>query len=223
MAGELVAQEQTAQGAPEGAMSSEHPAQENNAAMAPADAAHAPTADTHEGTAANGGEAAHSVFPPFDPSTFGSQLLWLAIAFAALYMLMSRIALPRIGEILEVRRDRIEGDLAEADRMRQKTDQALADYEQALATARAKSQGIAETTRNKMKAEQAEKREQVEADLARKMADAETRIQATKTEAMGNVDEIATETAQVLVEKLLGKVPVKTARDAVAKLVKGEA
>lgn len=182
------------------------------------DAAHG-AATTHEGTEAHGGEE-HGAFPPFDSSTFGSQLLWLAIAFGALYLLMSRVALPRIGEILEVRRDRIEGDLAEAERMRQKTDKALADYETALAGARSKAQGIADETRSKMKADQAEKRDEVEADLARKMADAEARIQGTKAEAMGNVSDIAAETAQALVAQLLGKVPVKTARDAVAKLVK---
>ncbi len=79
------------------------------------------TDDTHATTEAHGGNGGHSdVFPPFDPASFGSQLLWLALSFAALYILMSKIALPRIGEILEVRRDRIEGDLAEAERLRQK-------------------------------------------------------------------------------------------------------
>lgn len=190
-----------------------------DAAHGAADAAHGATV-LHEGTEAHGGEEHGGTFPPFDSSTFGSQLLWLAIAFGALYLLMSKLALPRIGEILEDRRDRIEGDLAEAERMRQKTDQALADYEAALAGARAKAQGIADETRSNMKAEQAEKREEVEAGLARKMAEAEARIQETKTEAMGNVGEIAAETAQTLVAQLLGKVPVKTARDAVAKLVK---
>ncbi|UJQ95835.1 F0F1 ATP synthase subunit B [Mariluticola halotolerans] len=179
---------------------------------------------TQEGTLAHGGEDAHSsAFPPFDSSTFGSQLLWLAIAFGLLYVLMSRVALPRIGEILEVRRDRIEGDLAEAERMRQKTDQALADYEKALADAKAKSQGIAEATRSKVKTELDAKRTKVEADLSKKMSEAETRIQATKAEAMGNVGEIAVDTAQALVAQLLGKVPVKSARDAVAKVVKEQA
>jgi len=177
--------------------------------------------DTQEGTLAHGGEGEHSsAFPPFDSSSFGSQLLWLAVAFGLLYVLMSRVALPRIGEILEVRRDRIEGDLAEAERMRQKTDQALADYEKALADAKSKSQGIAEATRSKVKTELDAKRTKVEADLSKKMSEAEARIQVTKTEAMGNVSEIAAETAQALVTQLLGKVPVKAARDAVAKVVK---
>lgn len=183
------------------------------------------TADdgTHETTGADGGEAHSSSFPPFDSTTFASQLLWLAIAFAALYMLMSRVALPRIGEILEVRRDRIEGDLAEAERMRQKTDQALADYEQALADAKSKAQGLAEETRTKIKTDLDAKRQEVEAGLTKKMTEAEARIATTKTAAMDNVGEIATETAQALVTQLLGKVPVKTARDAVAKVVKEQA
>ena len=53
-------------------------------------------------------------FPPFDKQTFPSQLFWLTLTFVALYLLMSRIALPRIDSILERRRARIAGDLAEA-------------------------------------------------------------------------------------------------------------
>lgn len=178
----------------------------------------------HEGTEAHGGAAAeHSAFPPFDATTFPSQLLWLAITFAALYLLMSRLALPRIGEILEVRRDRIEGDLAEAERMRQKTDQAIEDYETALAEARSKAHSIAEETRARVKADLDARREKVEADLATKMAEAEGRIDETKREAMSNVNEIAAETAQAVVTRLVGKVQIKTARDTVAKVVKEQA
>lgn len=179
--------------------------------------------ELHEGTEAHGGEAAHDVFPPFDSSTFASQLLWLAITFAALYWLMSKIALPRIGEILEVRRDRIESDLAEAERMRQKTDQALADYEKALADAKSKAQGIAEETRAKVKAEQDKKRSAAEADLSKKVSAAEARIQETKTDALKNVSDIAAETAQALVAQLVGKVTIKSARDAVSKTMKEQA
>ncbi|MCD7059262.1 F0F1 ATP synthase subunit B [Pelagibacterium xiamenense] len=172
-----------------------------------------------EGTEAHGG--GHTdVFPPFDASTFPSQILWLAISFAALYFIMSRIALPRIGEILEVRRDRIEGDLAEADRLRQKTDQAIASYEEALSDARSKAHEIAEKTRSEIKADLDAKRAKVEADLSKKMSAAEARIAETKTEALGHVDAIAAETAQALVGQLVGKVPVKAARDAVAKVTK---
>jgi F-type H+-transporting ATPase subunit b len=178
-------------------------------------------AATHEGTEAHGGEVHSSVFPPFDPSTFGSQLLWLALAFGALYLLMSRVALPRIGEILEVRRDRIEGDLAEADRMRQKTDQAIEAYETALAEAKSKAHTIAEETRNAMKADLEAKQKAVSDDLADKMSTAEARIAEAKSAAMEHVGEIATETAQALVTPLIGKVTVTATKSAVAKVVKG--
>lgn len=180
---------------------------------------HAPAAEeTHTGTEADA--HANDVFPPFDASTYGPQLFWLAITFGALYLLMSRVALPRIGEILEVRRDRIEGDLAEAERLRKKTDQAIEAYEAELAEARAKSQGIAEETRASLKADLDAKRADVEADLAKKVAVAETRIQQTKQDALSNVDDIAADTAVALVSKLTGKVTIKAARSAVASVVK---
>lgn len=179
-----------------------------------------PDGETHEVVGAHGEEHVTGVFPPFDATTFPSQLLWLAITFAALYFVMKKLALPRIGEILEERRDRIEGDLAEAERLRQKTDQAIASYEAALAEARSNAHGIAEAARAENKTKLDTARSKVEANLAKKVASAEDRIAATKAEAMGHVDEIAADTAQAVVAQLIGKVPVKAARDAVAKASK---
>lgn len=180
------------------------------------------TDDTHATTEAHGGNGGHSdVFPPFDPASFGSQLLWLALSFAALYILMSKIALPRIGEILEVRRDRIEGDLAEAERLRQKTDQAIEAYETDLADAKQKAHTIAEESREAIRKDLDTKRADVETDLAKKMATAESRIQSTKTEALGHVEEIASDTAHAMVTNLLGRTAQKATKDAVAKVVKG--
>lgn len=177
-----------------------------------------PTADTHATTEAHGGEEHGSgVFPPFDPATFPSQLLWLAITFGALYLLMSKVALPRIGGILENRKDLIDADLAAADASRQKTDAAIAAYEKALAEAKAKAQGIATQTRDQIQADLAAKRSAVEADLTAKVTAAEQRISATKAEALTHVDEIASETAQSVVTQLVGDVSADSVRAAVAK------
>ena len=193
------------------------PAEEHVEAPA-ADAVHAdPTADTHATTEAHGGEHESGVFPPFDPSTFPSQLLWIAITFGALYLLMSKIALPRIGSILENRKGIIDADLAAADASRQKTDAAIAAYEAALAAAKAKAQGIANESREAITADLAAKRSAVEADLTAKVTAAEARISATKTEALTHVDEIATETAQTVVTQLVGDVSADSVRAAVAK------
>lgn len=182
------------------------------------DAVHAdPTADTHATTEASGGEHDSGVFPPFDPATFPSQLLWLAITFGALYLLMSRVALPRIGGILANRKAIIDADLAAADASRQKTDAAIAAYEAALAAANSKAQGIANESREAIQADLAAKRSAVEADLTAKVTAAEARISATKAEALTHVDEIATETAQTVVTQLVGDVSADSVRAAVAK------
>lgn len=190
----------------------EHAAEGEHAA--PADA-HGATGDTHAST-----EAHSEVFPPFDGSTFGGQLLWLAITFGALYLLMSRVALPRIGSILETRRTRIEGDLKEAERLRQETEKAAAAYEAALAEARQNAHAIAEETRAGIKADIDGRRADVEAQLAKRVADAEARILADKTAALANVGTIAADTAQALVAKISGSVTAAEAKAAVAAVSK---
>jgi F-type H+-transporting ATPase subunit b len=180
---------------------------------------HDPTADTHS-TAEVHAEESHGVFPPFDPATFPSQLLWLAITFGALYVVMSRVALPRLGGILENRRLLIDTDLAAADADRNKTDAAIASYEAALASARSNAQAIANQTREAIQADLSAKRSAAEADLSGKVAAAEARIAGMKAEALTHVDEIAAEAAQAVVAQLVGDVPADSVRAAVAK-VKG--
>lgn len=166
------------------------------------------------------GEAASGIFPPFDPATFPSQLLWLAITFGALYLLMSKVALPKVGSIIETRQATIDADLAAAEADRQKTDAAIASYEKALADAKAKAQAIADETRNATQASLAAKRNAAEADLAAKVTAAEASIAQTKTAALANVDQIAAETAQAVVNQIVGDVSADSVRAAVAR-VKG--
>lgn len=149
--------------------------------------------------------AAPDVFPPFDPTTFAKQLFWLALSFGALYFLMARIALPRIGEVIEERRDRIQRDLDEAARMKSETDAALKAYEQSMAEARGKAQGLAKDTREKLAAQTEAERHRVEGQLNAKLAETEKRIGETKARALSSVDEIAASTAADVVATLTGK------------------
>lgn len=154
-----------------------------------------PTADDHGAGA----------FPPFDPSTFAPQLVWLLITFAALYYVMSKIALPSVGSVLEERKERIQRDLAEAERMKAETDAALKAYEQALADARGKAQGIAKETRDALTTEMDRERQRVDQQIAAKVADTEKRIAETKSRALTSVNEIAADTAGAIVTQLIGK------------------
>jgi F-type H+-transporting ATPase subunit b len=156
-------------------------------------------AHTVEDTAHGGG-----AFPPFDSSTFPSQLLWLAITFGLFYLFLKRVVLPRVGGILEVRRDRIAQDLDQAARMKSEADAAVAAYEQELAEARAKSNAIAQQARDKAKADADAERRTVEATLESKLAEAEARIASIKASAMKEVGAIAEQTAATIVQELVG-------------------
>jgi F-type H+-transporting ATPase subunit b len=151
-------------------------------------------------------DAGHAkVFSPLDVGTFVPQLVWLALTFGLLYLLLKRFALPRVGEVIEERRDRIQRDLEKAEKLKAETEQALATYEAALAEARARGNAIAKTMREELAAEVDKQRAAVDARIAQKIAEAEVQIAQSKAKAMASVGEIAGDTASALVAKLLGQ------------------
>jgi F-type H+-transporting ATPase subunit b len=151
--------------------------------------------------------AGHSAFPPFQAEHFPSQLLWLSISFVLLYVLMSKIALPRIGAIMAERSKLIGDDLAAAERLKEQSNAAHAAYEKSLADARGRAQSIASSTREKQTAEADAAQKRLEAQLHERLAAAEQSITTTRTAAMGNVRGIAADTASAIVERLIGKAP----------------
>jgi F-type H+-transporting ATPase subunit b len=160
-------------------------------------------------------------FPPFQKESFASQLVSFAIAFVLLYVIVSRVALPRVGDIIAKRLGTIDGDIAEAQRLKEESDAALTAYEAELATARANAQTIGSEIRDKLNKQADEERKLLEQRLATQLAEAEKTIAATRTAAMGNVRSIATDAAAAIVERLSGVTPdvnaVRTAVDATLK------
>jgi F-type H+-transporting ATPase subunit b len=154
---------------------------------------------------------AKAPFPPFQGETFPSQIFWLVICFVALYLLLSRVALPRLGRAIDERRGKIEGDLDAASRLRNDSEAAQTAYEKALADARAKAQALASETQAKLAAEAEAQRKELEAGLRSKLDAAEKQIAATKSAAMSNVRTIAVDTTGLIVERLIGKAPAKQA------------
>jgi F-type H+-transporting ATPase subunit b len=171
----------------------------------------------HSGTETPHGGGHETSFPPFDPSTFPSQLLWLAITFGLFYLFLKNTALPRIGGILEIRRDRIAQDIDQAARMKEETDAAIAAYEQELADARSKAHEIAQAARDEAKAEADAERGEIEKELEKKLADAEKRIASIKNAALKEVGTIAEDTASAIVGELIGG---RTAKKEVSAAVK---
>lgn len=145
--------------------------------------------------------------PQLNPLDWAPQVIWLAITFSILYVLMKRVALPRIGSVIEMRGARIAKDLEAADKLRRETQEAIAAYEQALAEAKARAHAIAQEGRNRLKEEVAAERAALERDLAAKTADAEARIHAAKLSALKEVNAVAAETASEIVRRLIGVAP----------------
>ena len=146
-------------------------------------------------------------FPPFQKDTFASQLVWLVLIFGVLYLLMSRVALPRIGAIMAARQTSIEADLAEARRLKDESDAAIAAYEKALADARAARRrsptrpASATPPRPRPPARRSTRRSTPASPRPKQI------IAAKRTEAMANVKDIAAEAAAAIVERLIGNVP----------------
>jgi F-type H+-transporting ATPase subunit b len=146
-------------------------------------------------------------FPPFQKDTFASQLVSLLIAFVALYLIVSRIALPRVGEVIDARANTIEGDLADAQKLKDQSDAALKSYESELAAARGRAQAIGAETREKLNAASEAKRKALEEQLSLKLAEAEKTIGSTRQAAMSNVRGIAADAATAIVQRLSGVQP----------------
>lgn len=164
------------------------------------------TASEVSGAAAHAAEGGGGL-PQLNPEHFTPQLVWLVLTFVVLYLLMSRLLVPLIGGVLEARSKRIQGDLDEAERLKAETQKAIADYEKALADARNKAHGMAQETRDKLKADVDAERARIEKEQAERAAAAEAAIEKAKASALSQVDAIASDTAAAVIERLVGLKP----------------
>ncbi|MCX7900483.1 MAG: ATPase [Methylocystis sp.] len=185
---------------------------EHNAQQAP---------ETIESIGANERGAHHEGgFPPFQTENFAPQLVWLVLIFGALYLLMSRVALPRVGAILENRDAKISADLDAAREMQAKAQAAAKANDENLRLRREEAQGIGREAQAKIAADMTARRIAAEADAAEKIRAAEARIASAKNQALANVEGIAVDAAHAIVEKLTGVTVDKSALSAAFQSIK---
>jgi F-type H+-transporting ATPase subunit b len=158
-----------------------------------------------ESTTTTTGAQQPAGFPPFKTESFPSQIFWLVVTFAFMFVVLWRIAGPRINGVITSRRSAINADIAAADQARGSAEAASAAYQTALAGARARAQALAEENRQKLNAEIAKAKAAAEADAARAMAEADARIAATRVEAQGHMIKAAQEAAIAIVARLTGE------------------
>ena len=142
--------------------------------------------------------------PQLDVSTYAAQLVWLAITFIALYVLMARVGLPSVSSVIELRRNRIGGDLDQAEKLKTEAETIMAAYDRALAEARRAAQETLRQAMEQLNAEAAERQRETAQALQQDIAAAEARIAAARTAALADLSGVATDVARAAAHKLAG-------------------
>ena len=148
--------------------------------------------------------------PQFEFASWPGQMLWLLITFAVVYVVMSRVFVPRMRHGLDTRRERIGDDMAEARRLRDEAEAQAEIARAQTAEARAQAQRTSADAKAASARDAATRQAALQAELDARLGEAEVRIRASRDQAMGQVRGIAVETAAVIAEKLGGS-PVSAA------------
>lgn len=174
-------------------------------------------------TEAHGGAAAeHAVgMPQLDVTTWPNQIFWLLVTLVVIYLVLTRIALPRIGAVLAERRGTITNDLSAAEELKQKAVEAERAYNEALAKARSEAARIVAEARAEIQKDLAAATAKADTEIAAKAAESEARIGEIRAGALEAVTEVAKETAKELVGALGGKADARSVTAAVTARLKG--
>lgn len=161
--------------------------------------------------------------PQLDAATFLPQLVWLAITFIALYLILARVTLPRIGDVLDARQKRIDGNLEKAETLKEEAEAAREAYERSLEQARTEAHAKLTAAADRLAKEAAERRHALEETLEVQAKAAEQRIHSARDEALGQVRAIAKDIARDAAVKLIGTTPDdKAIDDAVDAAARGQ-
>ena len=176
--------------------------------------------ETAGGSAAKEEPEKKEGMPQLNTRTYPSQIFWLVIGFATLYYLMRRRALPRVTEILEARQERIAGDLDRAARLREEAEAAQRQHEAVVAEAQHKALEQLRAVQERVAAENARRQAELEADLSGRLSEAEASIKAARERALSEVQNVAADVAQAVVDRLAGlRVSETEVRDALGRVM----
>ena len=178
------------------------------------------TLDTAAGVCVDAGGSALGM-PQLCADWMPNQIFWLLVTLIAIYFVMSRIALPRIGAVLAERSGTITNDIAAAEELKNKAAEAEAAYDQALLDARAEAQKIVAEAKAEMQVELDVALQKADAQIAAKTAESEAAIGEIRAGAVKSVTAVAKDTAKELVVALGGTVDAKTITAAVTARMKG--
>ena len=177
------------------------------------------TAETAAGTCVDAGGSAIGM-PQLCIDWFPNQIFWLVVTLVAIYLILSRVALPRIASVLAERRGTITNDIAAAEELKLKAADAEKAYEKALADARSEAMRIAAETRAEIQGELDQAMAKADAEIAARASESEARIAEIRDGALEAVKDVAKDTAKEIVAALGGKADARTVTAAVTDRMK---
>ena len=165
--------------------------------------------------------AADPGMPQLDFTTFPNQIFWLVVTLVVIYLVLSKVALPRIASVLAERQGTITNDIAAAEDLKVKAAEAEEAYNKALADARAEAGRIAAEAKAEMQAEVDAAMAKADAEIAARTAESEARITEIREGAAAAVKTVAQDTAKEVVSALGIDVDASSIDAAVANRAKG--
>ncbi|MCB1368781.1 MAG: F0F1 ATP synthase subunit B' [Rhodobacteraceae bacterium] len=157
-----------------------------------------------ENTAGAAGVAEHyQGMPQLNPDWFSNQIFWLVVTLVVIYLILTKVALPRIAAVLADRANAISSDLEQAERLKQKAVEAEDAYNKALAEARAEANRIVAEARAEIQVDLDAATAKADAEIAARTVESEKAIAEIRAGAMKSIEQVATDTASAVIQAIM--------------------
>jgi len=148
--------------------------------------------------------AESSGMPQLNPEFWISQIFWLTLTFGILYIVLSKLILPKISANLELRKSQIQENIEAAEKQRKNSESKLKEYDDIIFKSKLEAKNIFKDAREKVLKNINSKRETLEKQIDEEIKKAEHEINVLKKSAPEKINKIAIETSSELVKKLIG-------------------
>ena len=142
--------------------------------------------------------------PQLNPEFWISQIFWLTLTFGILYVVLSKIILPKISANLELRKSQIQENIEAAEKQRVNSETKLKEYEDIISKSKLEAKNIFKNAREKALKEINSKKEILEKQIEEEIEKTEQEIDILKKNAPEKINKIAIETSTELLKKIIG-------------------
>ena len=143
--------------------------------------------------------------PQLNPEFWISQIVWLILTFGALYIVLSKVILPKISDNLESRRSQILENIEIAEKQREESEEKVKEFEKIILNSKLEAKNLFNEARQKVLEDVDKKRSELEKSIEAEIVSAEKDIQSLNSNSLENIKKIATDTSSDLISQLIGQ------------------